>query len=149
MYRQRFIVSLLLTCTYCKSLWIKASAKCPQCKYQYKVACGFCLTNVVLLTDLLQRGNAVQQGRALTRYVAPRPVVPQRSVWFCVGPTLVVLRGSNPCGFVCPPGQAIDSCLSETGVQQAEAAGRYLRDVTFTNVFVSNMLRARQVGFIT
>ncbi|XP_056454309.1 probable fructose-2,6-bisphosphatase TIGAR A [Gadus chalcogrammus] len=43
-------------------------------------------------------------------------------------------------------GQAIDSCLSETGVQQAEAAGRYLRDVTFTNVFVSSMLRARQTA---
>ena len=48
----------------------------------------------------------------------------------------------------CPPGQAIDPCLSEAGVQQAEAAGRYLRDVAFTNVFVSTMLRARQVGAV-
>ncbi|TNN24805.1 putative fructose-2,6-bisphosphatase TIGAR A [Liparis tanakae] len=42
-------------------------------------------------------------------------------------------------------GQAIDSSLSETGRQQAEAAGRYLQDVQFSNVFVSDMLRARQV----
>lgn len=42
-------------------------------------------------------------------------------------------------------GQAIDSPLSETGLQQAEAAGRYLTDVTFSNVFSSDMLRAQQV----
>ncbi|XP_054633873.1 probable fructose-2,6-bisphosphatase TIGAR A isoform X2 [Dunckerocampus dactyliophorus] len=41
-------------------------------------------------------------------------------------------------------GQAIDSALSDVGLQQAEAAGRYLKDVKFTNVFVSDMLRARQ-----
>lgn len=44
-----------------------------------------------------------------------------------------------------PPGQAIDSPLSETGLQQAEAAGLYLKDIVFSNVFVSDMLRARQV----
>lgn len=43
-------------------------------------------------------------------------------------------------------GQAIDSVLSETGLQQAEAAGRYLKEVKFTNVFVSDMLRARQTA---
>ncbi|XP_072241263.1 probable fructose-2,6-bisphosphatase TIGAR A [Leuresthes tenuis] len=43
-------------------------------------------------------------------------------------------------------GQAIDSALSETGLQQADAAGRYLRDVVFSNVFVSDMLRARQTA---
>ncbi|XP_059191061.1 probable fructose-2,6-bisphosphatase TIGAR A [Centropristis striata] len=43
-------------------------------------------------------------------------------------------------------GQAIDSPLSEAGLQQAEAAGRYLKDVKFTNVFVSDMLRARQTA---
>ena len=47
------------------------------------------------------------------------------------------------------PGQAIDSDLSETGLQQADAAGRYLRDVIFSNVFVSDMLRARQVRRFT
>ncbi|XP_061630998.1 probable fructose-2,6-bisphosphatase TIGAR A isoform X2 [Phyllopteryx taeniolatus] len=42
-------------------------------------------------------------------------------------------------------GQAIDCPLSEVGLQQAEAAGRYLTDVKFSNLFVSDMLRARQV----
>lgn len=42
-------------------------------------------------------------------------------------------------------GQAIDSPLSDIGLQQAEAAGRYLKDVKFSNVFVSDMLRAKQV----
>ncbi|KAJ8002760.1 hypothetical protein DPEC_G00162290 [Dallia pectoralis] len=41
-------------------------------------------------------------------------------------------------------GQAIDSSLSDIGMQQAEAAGKYLKDVKFTNVFVSDMARARQ-----
>ncbi|XP_041853761.1 probable fructose-2,6-bisphosphatase TIGAR A [Melanotaenia boesemani] len=43
-------------------------------------------------------------------------------------------------------GQAIDSSLSETGLQQADAAGRYLKDVKFSSVFVSDMLRARQTA---
>lgn len=42
-------------------------------------------------------------------------------------------------------GQAIDSPLSEIGMQQAEAAGHYLKDVKFSNMFVSDMLRAQQV----
>lgn len=46
-------------------------------------------------------------------------------------------------------GQTIDSGLSEIGLQQAEAAGRYLKDVLFTNVFASDMLRAQQVPFLT
>uniref|UniRef100_UPI0037E72F17 probable fructose-2,6-bisphosphatase TIGAR A n=1 Tax=Semicossyphus pulcher TaxID=241346 RepID=UPI0037E72F17 len=43
-------------------------------------------------------------------------------------------------------GQAIDCPLSEIGLQQAEAAGRYLKDVKFSNVFVSDMLRAQQTA---
>lgn len=43
-------------------------------------------------------------------------------------------------------GQGIDSPLSEIGVQQAEAAGEYLQDVHFTNVFASDMKRAKQVS---
>ncbi|XP_061826201.1 probable fructose-2,6-bisphosphatase TIGAR A isoform X2 [Nerophis lumbriciformis] len=43
-------------------------------------------------------------------------------------------------------GQAIDCPLSEVGLQQAADAGRYLKDVKFTNVFVSDMLRARQTA---
>lgn len=46
-------------------------------------------------------------------------------------------------------GQAIDCPLSETGLQQAEAAGCYLKDVTFSCVFVSDMLRAQQVQCFT
>lgn len=46
-------------------------------------------------------------------------------------------------------GQAIDSRLSEIGQQQAEAAGQYLKDVKFSNVFVSDMLRAKQVVCFT
>lgn len=45
-----------------------------------------------------------------------------------------------------PPGQGIDAPLSEIGVQQAEAAGQYLQDVRFTNVFASDMKRAKQVS---
>uniref|UniRef100_A0AAQ5Y0B3 TP53 induced glycolysis regulatory phosphatase a n=1 Tax=Amphiprion ocellaris TaxID=80972 RepID=A0AAQ5Y0B3_AMPOC len=43
-------------------------------------------------------------------------------------------------------GHAIDSALSEAGLQQAEAAGRYLKDVRFSRVFVSDMLRAVQTA---
>ncbi|KAF6738017.1 putative fructose-2,6-bisphosphatase TIGAR A [Oryzias melastigma] len=43
-------------------------------------------------------------------------------------------------------GQAIDAPLSETGLQQAEAAGRYLKDVKFSHVFASDMLRAKQTA---
>ncbi|XP_029290641.1 putative fructose-2,6-bisphosphatase TIGAR A [Cottoperca gobio] len=43
-------------------------------------------------------------------------------------------------------GQLIDAPLSEIGMQQAEAAGCYLKDVVFSNVFVSDMLRARQTA---
>lgn len=46
-------------------------------------------------------------------------------------------------------GQAIDSHLSEIGLQQAEAAGCYLKDVKFSNVFSSDMLRAKQVQNFT
>ncbi|XP_030645288.1 putative fructose-2,6-bisphosphatase TIGAR A [Chanos chanos] len=45
-------------------------------------------------------------------------------------------------------GQSIDSPLSETGMRQAEAAGQYLKDVKFTNVFVSDMNRAKQTAEI-
>ncbi|KTG41833.1 hypothetical protein cypCar_00006534 [Cyprinus carpio] len=43
-------------------------------------------------------------------------------------------------------GQKIDSPLSEIGIHKSEAAGQYLRDVKFTNVFVSDMKRAKQVS---
>ncbi|XP_034733969.1 probable fructose-2,6-bisphosphatase TIGAR A [Etheostoma cragini] len=43
-------------------------------------------------------------------------------------------------------GQGFDSLLSETGLQQAEAAGCYLKDVQFSNVFVSDMQRAQQTA---
>ncbi|XP_041636182.1 fructose-2,6-bisphosphatase TIGAR B [Cheilinus undulatus] len=43
-------------------------------------------------------------------------------------------------------GQGVDTSLSETGVQQGEAVGRYLRDVPFNNVFVSNLQRAVQTA---
>ncbi|KAK2838397.1 hypothetical protein Q7C36_013211 [Tachysurus vachellii] len=45
-------------------------------------------------------------------------------------------------------GQGIDTPLSEIGVQQAEAAGEYLQDVHFTNVFASDMKRAKQTAEI-
>ncbi|KAM9854304.1 putative fructose-2,6-bisphosphatase TIGAR A [Aulostomus maculatus] len=43
-------------------------------------------------------------------------------------------------------GQTIDSPLSDIGLQQAEAAGLYLKDVKFSNVFASDMLRAQQTA---
>ncbi|XP_023205338.1 probable fructose-2,6-bisphosphatase TIGAR A [Xiphophorus maculatus] len=43
-------------------------------------------------------------------------------------------------------GQAVDSSLSAAGQQQAAAAGSYLRDVGFSNVFSSDMRRARQTA---
>ncbi|KAI4802890.1 hypothetical protein KUCAC02_006459 [Chaenocephalus aceratus] len=39
-------------------------------------------------------------------------------------------------------GQGVDTPLSETGVQQAEAVGKYLRDIAFNYVFSSNLQRA-------
>nr|XP_023694377.1 fructose-2,6-bisphosphatase TIGAR isoform X1 [Paramormyrops kingsleyae] len=45
-------------------------------------------------------------------------------------------------------GQGVDAPLSDTGMQQAEAAGRYLRQLKFTNVFVSDLQRARQTADI-
>ncbi|KAL7882938.1 hypothetical protein SRHO_G00005960 [Serrasalmus rhombeus] len=45
-------------------------------------------------------------------------------------------------------GQGIDTPLSEVGVRQAEAAGHYLRDIRFTNAFVSNLQRAVQTAEI-
>ncbi|XP_062403420.1 probable fructose-2,6-bisphosphatase TIGAR A isoform X2 [Sardina pilchardus] len=44
--------------------------------------------------------------------------------------------------------KSIDSPLSEIGERQSEAAGIYLRDVKFTNAFVSDMQRARQTAEI-
>ncbi|XP_038156120.1 fructose-2,6-bisphosphatase TIGAR B [Cyprinodon tularosa] len=43
-------------------------------------------------------------------------------------------------------GQGVDMPLSETGVQQGEAVGKYLRDVKFSKVFVSNLQRAVQTA---
>ncbi|XP_035533214.1 fructose-2,6-bisphosphatase TIGAR B [Morone saxatilis] len=45
-------------------------------------------------------------------------------------------------------GQGVDTVLSETGFQQGEAVGRYLSDITFNNVFVSNLQRAVQTAEI-
>ncbi|KAG1952774.1 histidine phosphatase family protein [Pimephales promelas] len=45
-------------------------------------------------------------------------------------------------------GQGIDTPLSETGHKQAAAAGQYLKDLHFTNVFVSNLQRAIQTAEI-
>ncbi|XP_061767940.1 fructose-2,6-bisphosphatase TIGAR B isoform X2 [Nerophis ophidion] len=43
-------------------------------------------------------------------------------------------------------GQGVDTELSDTGVQQAEAVGRYLADVPFNQVFASNLQRAVQTA---
>ncbi|XP_061571184.1 fructose-2,6-bisphosphatase TIGAR B-like isoform X1 [Cololabis saira] len=45
-------------------------------------------------------------------------------------------------------GQGVDTALSETGLQQGEAVGRYLKDTTFDKVFVSNLQRAVQTAEI-
>ncbi|XP_030644245.1 fructose-2,6-bisphosphatase TIGAR B [Chanos chanos] len=45
-------------------------------------------------------------------------------------------------------GQGIDCPLSATGLQQAEAAGQYLRDLHFTKAFVSDLQRAKQTAEI-
>ncbi|XP_066525495.1 fructose-2,6-bisphosphatase TIGAR B [Hoplias malabaricus] len=45
-------------------------------------------------------------------------------------------------------GQGIDTPLSDVGLRQAEAAGHYLRDIRFTNAFVSNLQRATQTAEI-
>lgn len=46
------------------------------------------------------------------------------------------------------PGQGVDLPLSETGLQQAETVGNYLSDLKFTNAFVSDLQRARQVSHV-
>ncbi|XP_047430644.1 fructose-2,6-bisphosphatase TIGAR B [Mugil cephalus] len=43
-------------------------------------------------------------------------------------------------------GQGVDTPLSETGLLQGEAVGQYLKDITFSNVFVSNLQRAVQTA---
>ncbi|XP_068168349.1 probable fructose-2,6-bisphosphatase TIGAR A isoform X2 [Antennarius striatus] len=43
-------------------------------------------------------------------------------------------------------GQAVDLPLSDKGLHQAKAAGHYLKDVKFSNVFVSDLLRAQQTA---
>ncbi|XP_013859705.1 fructose-2,6-bisphosphatase TIGAR B [Austrofundulus limnaeus] len=45
-------------------------------------------------------------------------------------------------------GQGVDTPLSETGLQQGEAVGQYLKDVKFNKVFVSNLQRAVQTAEI-
>lgn len=42
-------------------------------------------------------------------------------------------------------GQGLDTVLSEIGIQQCEAVGRYLRDTKFSNIFVSDLQRTIQV----
>lgn len=75
------------------------------------------------------------------------------------------MNGRSPCLNTCPPtlyryciftaladvtvccisGQGVDTPLSETGMQQGEAVGQYLKDITFNHVFASNLQRAVQV----
>nr|XP_019948065.1 PREDICTED: fructose-2,6-bisphosphatase TIGAR B-like isoform X1 [Paralichthys olivaceus] len=43
-------------------------------------------------------------------------------------------------------GQGVDTSLSETGVLQGEAAGKYLKEISFNNVFASNLQRAVQTA---
>nr|XP_057933060.1 fructose-2,6-bisphosphatase TIGAR B [Doryrhamphus excisus] len=43
-------------------------------------------------------------------------------------------------------GQGVDTLLSDTGVRQAEAVGRYLADVPFSEVYASNLQRAVQTA---
>nr|XP_054595749.1 fructose-2,6-bisphosphatase TIGAR B isoform X1 [Nothobranchius furzeri] len=43
-------------------------------------------------------------------------------------------------------GQGVDTHLSETGIQQAEAVGQYLKGIMFSKVFVSNLQRAVQTA---
>ncbi|XP_072311239.1 fructose-2,6-bisphosphatase TIGAR B [Eucyclogobius newberryi] len=43
-------------------------------------------------------------------------------------------------------GQGVDTPLSGTGLQQGQAAGHYLQDITFNTVFVSNLQRAVQTA---
>ncbi|CAG5927450.1 fructose-2,6-bisphosphatase TIGAR B [Menidia menidia] len=45
-------------------------------------------------------------------------------------------------------GQGVDTLLSETGVQQGEAVGQYLKDIIFSKVYVSNLQRAVQTAEI-
>ncbi|XP_029019609.1 fructose-2,6-bisphosphatase TIGAR B [Betta splendens] len=45
-------------------------------------------------------------------------------------------------------GQGVDTPLSEVGVRQSEAVGRHLKDITFNNVFTSNLQRAVQTAEI-
>ncbi|KAJ8007066.1 hypothetical protein DPEC_G00113710 [Dallia pectoralis] len=45
-------------------------------------------------------------------------------------------------------GQGVDTPLSEPGLQQAEATGLYLREIRFSNVFASNLQRARRTAEI-
>ncbi|XP_041833359.1 fructose-2,6-bisphosphatase TIGAR B [Melanotaenia boesemani] len=45
-------------------------------------------------------------------------------------------------------GQGVDTPLSETGLQQGEAVGQYLKDIPFSKVFVSNLQRAVQTAEI-
>ncbi|XP_033845192.1 fructose-2,6-bisphosphatase TIGAR B [Periophthalmus magnuspinnatus] len=43
-------------------------------------------------------------------------------------------------------GQGVDTPLSVTGERQGEAVGQYLQDISFSNVFVSNLQRAVQTA---
>lgn len=45
-------------------------------------------------------------------------------------------------------GQGIDEPLSETGFKQAAAAGLFLKDVKFTHVFSSDLIRTKQVSLV-
>lgn len=82
-----------------------------------------------------QWGNAVQQRRVASRCVCHvKMAVLAETLW------LTYMSMEMSC-----PGQGVDTVLSETGIQQCEAVGRYLRDTKFCNVFVSDLQRTVQV----
>lgn len=67
-------------------------------------------------------------------------------IYLKLGHYKVLYYFTNVCvNVLCASGQGVDTVLSETGVQQGEAVGQYLTDITFSNVFVSNLQRAVQV----
>lgn len=85
-----------------------------------------------------QWGNRVQQAKAASRYAVkcPRIKYYRRNDQTCLTLMNIVLFSV---------GQGVDTLLSETGAQQGEAVGKYLRDIPFNNVIVSNLQRAMQV----
>lgn len=83
----------------------------------------------------VQWGDAVQQ-----RWAAPRCVTHVKPA------DSLQSRWGNICDYAMScSGQGVDTVLSETGIQQCEAVGRYFRDTKFSNVFVSDLQRTIEV----